>query len=174
MRVARAGPASPDVELGGAPAVPGARQLADQPGVARHQPLPEPQAGVMAADVEVQADQLHVGHGEDPAAHLGEVLVRDAGLVDLHAEVDRDAELGEVGAPPEVRHRRLAAQPDLGDRALLLGDLLDQVDLVDVLDGDPDPGGHADPQVLLGLAAAVDRHPLVVHAGRQHPGELLG
>ena len=85
---------STDVDLGRLPPAPRPRERSDEAGVAHHHPLPVPEARMMATRVEVDADEIDVRHREDPPAHLGQVLGRDSGLVDLHAEVDQAAGQG--------------------------------------------------------------------------------
>ena len=53
-------------------------ELADEPGVAQHQPLPVPKAGMVATSVKVKADEFDVRHRQDATAHFRQVLGGDA------------------------------------------------------------------------------------------------
>ena len=174
--VAAAGQAAPDVDLQWPPPgiAPRPAQLADELSVPDHETAPVPEARVVPSGVQMQAHELDVGHVEDPAAHLDQVLVRDARLVDLDPEVDRDHQLGEVGSPPQLRKRGLHAEPDAGGPPQLRRDLLDEVDLADVLHGDADSGGHAAAEVVAALPSPVDRNAPGIHGRGEDSLQLLG
>ena len=84
-RVALAGEAAAHVQLCGCH--PSHARLSSPTRRANRVMSPSSTRCSVAALVDVEADELDVRHREDAAAHLDQVLLRDAGLVDLDPDV---------------------------------------------------------------------------------------
>lgn len=128
----------------------------------------------MAAQVDVDAHQVDVLRCQGLSAHGDDVLGGDAVFVHLKSDVDGHELVREARRLPEVREVGPEPQADARLPARIAGRVLDELELVDIVHSDPDPGSDAVRQVLPALAPAVDRDEPGVDPGLKRGMELSG
>jgi hypothetical protein len=121
----------------------------------------------LAADVHVDAEQLHTGEVPCPGDGVGGVPRGDA-EAELRVDLAGAHELVGVGLDPRGRPHE-----DLGDDPVLGVQRGEAVELVEAVDHDPaDPGLAGGPQLGGGLVAAVEDEPLRRDSGREGDVQL--
>ena len=123
----------------------------------------------------MEAGELHIFHLEDSGRDLHDLIEGQAAFVDQGGDVRGDQSFGgKIAVFDESGDGGLEPQPHACRDAQLLDRTLDGIDLLYAVDGDPDAGLDAAPDVVFVLGHTVDRDELRIESRLQGHGELPG